>query len=613
MCGIVGYIGNKNSSEILIDGLKKLEYRGYDSAGIAVFDNGSINLVKAKGRMKDLEDKLEEKGVPQGVCGIGHTRWATHGAPSDVNSHPHRSGRVTIVHNGIIENYAELREELEAQGRIFLSQTDTECASQTLDSLYNGDPIDTIYKAVEKFRGSYALGILFDDHPDTLYAIRRDSPLIVGIGDGENFIASDIPAILSRTNRYYLLETNELAIIKADGIDLLGPDRAPIEKDVFVANWDVSAAEKGGYPHFMIKEIHEQPRALRDTICPRLAEGIDKLFDSEAQALDFNTINRIYVVACGSAMHAGMIGRHAIEKLARVPVQVEVASEFRYDTLLFQPGDAVLLISQSGETADTLAALRIAKANGIPTIAIVNVVGSSIAREADMVLYTWAGPEIAVATTKAYTCQVSILLMLAMRMAYERKTVPVAELERLASELNNIPDIFEAMLSAEKEEEYKALAESYKDCEDLFFIGRGYDSSLCWEASIKLKEVSYIHSEAYAAGELKHGTISLIDEGYPVVGIATSDAHYEKTISNVEEVLARGARVILLCNEDVAERLKTSSKKVADDFIAIPLVDEFIRPLAAILPLQIFSYYAACARGCDVDKPKNLAKSVTVE
>ncbi|MBP3413622.1 MAG: glutamine--fructose-6-phosphate transaminase (isomerizing) [Clostridia bacterium] len=613
MCGIVGYIGNKNSAEILVEGLKKLEYRGYDSAGIAVFEKDGINLVKTKGRMKDLEDKLAERGIPQGVCGIGHTRWATHGAPSDINSHPHRSGRVTIVHNGIIENYAELREELEAQGRVFLSQTDTECVSHTIDSMYNGDPIDAIYNAIKKFRGSYALAVLFDDHPETLYAIRHESPLIVGIGEGENFIASDIPAILSRTNKYYLLESNELAIITAGGIELLGADRAPIEKDVFVANWDVSAAEKGGYPHFMIKEIHEQPRALRDTICPRLSEGIDKLFDDEAQNLDFNTIKRIYIVACGSAMHAGMIGRHAIEKLARVPVQVEVASEFRYDTLLFQPGDAVLLISQSGETADTLAALRIAKANGVPTIAIVNVVGSSIAREADMVLYTWAGPEIAVATTKAYTCQVSILLMLAMRMAYERGTAEKAELERLAAELNKVPEIFESMLSSDKEEEYKALAESYKDCEDLFFIGRGYDSSLCWEASIKLKEVSYIHSEAYAAGELKHGTISLIDEGYPVVGIATSDAHYEKTISNVEEVLARGARVILLCNEDVAERLKASTKKVADDFIAIPLVDEFIRPLAAILPLQIFSYYAACARGCDVDKPKNLAKSVTVE
>ncbi len=602
MCGIVGYIGKQNSAEILVDGLKKLEYRGYDSAGIAVFEDGEVKIIKTKGRMKDLEDRLNADGVPQGVLGIGHTRWATHGAPSDVNSHPHRSGKVTVVHNGIIENYAEIRAQHEANGRVFLSETDTECVSMTLDSVYNGDPVEAIYTAVAKLRGSYALGILFDDHPDTLYAIRRDSPLIVGIGDGENYIASDIPAILSRTNKYYLLETNELAIITRDGIDLLGADRQPIQKDVFVANWDVNAAEKGGYDHFMIKEIHEQPKVLRDTIEPRLANGIGEIFKKEMP--DVSNIKRIYVVACGSAMHAGMVGRHAIEKLAGIPVQVEVASEFRYQTLLFQPGDAVLLISQSGETADTLAALRIAKANGVPTIAIVNVVGSSIAREADMVLYTWAGPEIAVATTKAYTCQVAVMLMIALRLA-ANKGYDTAELQRLADQLATVPEMVEGLL--EREEEYKELASRYKDAEDLFFIGRGYDCALCWEASIKLKEVSYIHSEAYAAGELKHGTISLINEGYPVVGIATSDAHYEKTISNVEEVRARGARVVLVCTEG------TANPKVANDLIEIPVVDEFIRPIAAILPLQIFAYYCAVMRGCDVDKPKNLAKSVTVE
>lgn len=602
MCGIVGYIGKQNSAEILVDGLKKLEYRGYDSAGIAVFEDGSVKIVKTKGRMQDLENCLNKNGTPQGVCGIGHTRWATHGAPSDVNSHPHRSGRVTIVHNGIIENYSELRAELQSQGREFVSETDTECVSMTLDSLYNGDPIDTIYKTVAKLRGSYALGIFFEDHPDTLYAIRRDSPLIVGIGEGENYIASDIPAILSRTNKYYLLETNELAILRQDGIELLGADRQPIKKEIFVANWDVNAAEKGGYDHFMIKEIHEQPKVLRDTIDPRLANGVGEIFKKEMP--DVSNIKRIYVVACGSAMHAGMVGRHAIEKLAGIPVQVEVASEFRYQTLLFQPGDAVLLISQSGETADTLAALRIAKENGVPTIAIVNVVGSSIAREADMVLYTWAGPEIAVATTKAYTCQVAVMLMLALRLA-AHKGYDMAELQRLANQLSTIPEMVEGLL--EHEEEYKELASRYKDAEDLFFIGRGYDCALCWEASIKLKEVSYIHSEAYAAGELKHGTISLINEGYPVVGIATSDAHYEKTISNVEEVRARGARVVLVCTEG------TAKADVANDLIEIPVVDEFIRPIAAILPLQIFAYYCAVMRGCDVDKPKNLAKSVTVE
>lgn len=603
MCGIVGYIGKQNSTEILVDGLKKLEYRGYDSAGIAVFENNEIKIVKTKGRMQDLEDYMAANGTPQGVCGIGHTRWATHGAPSDINSHPHRSGRVTVVHNGIIENYAELREEYEKLGRVFLSETDTECVSMTLDILYEGNPVEAIYKAVAKLRGSYALGILFDDHPDVLYAIRRDSPLIVGIGEGENFIASDIPAILSRTNKYYLLETNELAIITEGGIELLGADAQPITKDVFVANWDVNAAEKGGYDHFMIKEIHEQPKVLHDTIDPRLANGVDEIFKKEMP--DVSGIKRIYVVACGSAMHAGMVGRHAIEKLAGIPVQVEVASEFRYQTQLFQEGDAVLLISQSGETADTLEALRIAKANGVPTIAIVNVVGSSIAREADMVLYTWAGPEIAVATTKAYTCQVAVMLMIALRLA-ANKGYDKAELQRYANILSTIPEVVEQLVA--REEEFKALAASYKDAEDLFFIGRGYDCALCWEASIKLKEVSYIHSEAYAAGELKHGSISLINEGYPVVGIATSDAHYEKTISNVEEVRARGAKVMLICTEGTA-----SSKVVVNDLVEIPAVDEFIRPIAAIIPLQIFAYYCAVMRGCDVDKPKNLAKSVTVE
>lgn len=602
MCGIVGYIGSRNSAEILVDGLKKLEYRGYDSAGIAVFEDGKIRMIKTKGRMKDLEEQLNKNGVPQGVCGIGHTRWATHGAPSDVNSHPHRSGRVTVVHNGIIENYSELRAEYQAMGREFLSETDTECVSMTLDILYDGDPVDAIFKAVKKLRGSYALGILFDDHPDTLYAIRRNSPLIVGIGEGENYIASDIPAILSRTNKYYLLETDELAVIRKDGIELLDSDRNPIKKDVFVANWDVNAAEKGGFDHFMLKEIHEQPKALRDTIDPRIANGVSEIFKKEMP--DVSGIKRLYVVACGSAMHAGMVGKHAIERIAGISVQVEVASEFRYSTLLFQPGDAVLLISQSGETADTLEGLRIAKRNGIPTIAIVNVVGSSIAREADMVLYTWAGPEIAVATTKAYTCQVAVMLMLALRLAASRGG-DTAELQRLADQLSTVPEMVEKLIA--REDEFKALAASYKDAEDLFFIGRGYDCALCWEASIKLKEVSYIHSEAYAAGELKHGTISLINEGYPVVGIATSGAHYEKTISNVEEVRARGAKVMIVCTEG------TASKEVANDLIELPRVDEFIRPIAAIVPLQIFAYHCAVMRGCDVDKPKNLAKSVTVE
>ncbi len=603
MCGIVGYIGDKNSTEILIDGLKKLEYRGYDSAGVAVFENDKVNLIKAKGRIKNLEDKIGEN-VPQGVCGIGHTRWATHGEPSDVNSHPHRSGKVTLVHNGIIENYSELREQMKSEGRVFLSETDTEVAAQLIDKYYDGDPMDAIYTAVSQIRGSYAFGILFDDYPDKLFAIRKDSPLIVGIGEGENFIASDIPAILSRTNKYYLLEENELAIITSGGIEIFGKDRAPITKDVFTATWDVSAAEKGGYDHFMLKEINEQPKVLSDTIMPRLKNGADKIFAEEMP--DISKIKRLHVVACGSALHAGMVGKHVIERIAKVPVITEVASEFRYSNLLFEEGDAVVLISQSGETADTLAALRIAKSMGIPTIAIVNVVGSTIAREADIVLYTWAGPEIAVATTKAYTCQVAVMLMLALRFAHERKTVSAEELEKYADLLKQIPDMVAGEL--ENSEIYKEMTESYKDCEDLFFIGRGYDCALCWEASIKLKEISYIHSEAYAAGELKHGTISLIEPGMPVIAIASGDKLFEKTISNVKEVKARGAKVILVCKKGAVV-----DSTIYDHLIEVPDVDEFIRPIAAIVPLQIFAYYTACARGCDVDKPRNLAKSVTVE
>ena len=603
MCGIVGYIGDKNSTEILIDGLKKLEYRGYDSAGVAVFEHGGVNVIKAKGRIKNLEDKIGSD-VPQGVCGIGHTRWATHGEPSDVNSHPHRSGKVTLVHNGIIENYSELRQQLCGEGRVFLSETDTEVAAQLIDKYYDGDPIDAIYTAVSRIRGSYAFGVLFDDFPDKLYAIRKDSPLIVGIGEGENFIASDIPAILSRTNRYYLLEENELAVITADSISILGKDRAPIKKEIFTATWDVSAAEKGGYDHFMLKEINEQPKVLADTILPRLKNGAKSIFAEEMP--DISRIRRLHIVACGSALHAGMVGKHVIERIAGVPVMTEVASEFRYSSLLFEEGDAVVVISQSGETADTLAALRIAKERGIPTIAVVNVVGSSIAREADIVLYTWAGPEIAVATTKAYTCQVAVMLMMALRFASERGTIPDEELERYAGLLRQIPDVVAEEI--EKSDLYKEMSESYKDCEDLFFIGRGYDCALCWEASIKLKEISYIHSEAYAAGELKHGTISLIEPGMPVIAIASGDQLFEKTVSNVKEVKARGAKVILVCKKGA----KVDST-IYDHIIEVPDVDEFIRPIAAIVPLQIFAYYTACARGCDVDKPRNLAKSVTVE
>ncbi len=604
MCGIVGYIGKNNSADILVEGLKKLEYRGYDSAGISVFENGKIVTVKSKGRMADLENKMNETHAPEGNLGIGHTRWATHGEPSDVNSHPHACGRVTLVHNGIIENYAHLKAQLIEEGHVFVSATDTEVAAHLIDKYYNGDPVEAIFKALAEIRGSYALGILFSDIPDTLYAVRKDSPLIVGLGEGENFIASDIPAILSHTNKYYLLDTNELAIITGEGVELLDSERQPIEKEIFTATWDVSAAEKGGHPHFMIKEIHEQPKALTDTIVPRMANGISRIFENEMP--DCSEIDHLYIVACGSAMHAGMAGKHLIEELAHIPVQVEIASEFRYENLVFRKGDAVVLISQSGETADTLAALRIAKENGIPTIAIVNVVGSSIAREADIVLYTWAGPEIAVATTKAYTCQVAVLLMMALRLASDRKSCDDAKLKRCADALISLPEDIKAIL--DREEEFKNLAYEYKDNENLFFIGRGVDCALCWEASIKLKEISYIHSEAYAAGELKHGTISLIEPGRPVIAIASSDELFEKTVSNAKEVKARGANVILLTREG-----QEVDKTVYDNLIEIPALDPFVRAIGAIIPLQIFAYHVSVARGLDVDKPRNLAKSVTVE
>ncbi len=604
MCGIVGYIGKNNSADILIEGLKKLEYRGYDSAGISVFEDGKIVTVKSKGRMADLENKMNETHSPKGNLGIGHTRWATHGEPSDVNSHPHACGRVTLVHNGIIENYAHLKAQLIEEGHVFASATDTEVAAHLIDKYYNGDPIDAIFKALTEIRGSYAFGILFSDIPNTLYAVRKDSPLIVGLGEGENFIASDIPAILSHTTRYYLLETNELAIITGDDVKLLDADRKPIEKEIFTATWDVSAAEKGGHPHFMIKEIYEQPKALTDTIVPRMANGISRIFENEMP--DCSGIDHLYIVACGSAMHAGMAGKHLIEELAHIPVQVEIASEFRYENLVFRKGDAVVLISQSGETADTLAALRIAKENGIPTIAVVNVVGSSIAREADIVLYTWAGPEIAVATTKAYTCQVAVLLMMALRLASDRKSCDEAKLKKCADALTALPEDIKAIL--DREEEFKNLAYAYKDNENLFFIGRGVDCALCWEASIKLKEISYIHSEAYAAGELKHGTISLIEPGRPVIAIASSDVLFEKTVSNAKEVKARGANVILLTREG-----QEVDKTVYDNLIEIPALDPFVRAIGAIIPLQIFAYHVSVARGLDVDKPRNLAKSVTVE
>lgn len=604
MCGIVGYIGDKESAPILIEGLKKLEYRGYDSAGIAIHKDGDFSVIKAKGRLKNLEDKIDELGCPKGVCGIGHTRWATHGEPSDVNSHPHLSENVVVVHNGIIENYSQLKQRLITKGAVFVSDTDTEVVAHLINYYYNGDPLEAIIKAIHRIRGSYALGIMFKDKPDTLYAVRKDSPLIVGLGKGENFIASDIPAILSRTREYYLLDEQEIAVINEKEVVVYDVNKDVIPKEKMIASWDVEAAEKGGYPHFMLKEIFEQPRSLKDTIHPRIAEGVANVLKAELD--DVSYIKRLHIVACGSAMHTGLLGKAAIEALARIPVEVEIASEFRYKNPILLPGDAVIIISQSGETADTLAALRLVKNQGIPTIAIVNVVGSSISREADKVIYTWAGPEIAVATTKAFTAQAAVLYMLALRLAYDKKTIDEKRAGELLEALRTLPEMVSEVLK--DTEHYQYLASKYQNGHDLFFIGRGQDYALCCEGSLKLKEISYMHSEAYAAGELKHGTISLITEGIPVIACATDETLLEKTVSNIKEVKARGASVIFVSAIDNKE-----FSEFADNFITIPAADVFVRPIIAIVPLQTFAYYTAVLRGCDVDKPRNLAKSVTVE
>lgn len=606
MCGIVGYVGKQNATDVLIDGLRKLEYRGYDSAGIAVFENHKIVIEKAKGRLDNLEQKMEETHRPTGHCGIGHTRWATHGEPSDVNSHPHGNERVTIVHNGIIENYQQLKEKLEHRGYSFLSETDTESVAKLLDYYYSGDPIETLQKVISAIQGSYALGVMFKDNPGTIYAIRKESPLIVGVGKGENFIASDVPAIIKYTKDYYLLDENEIAVLTQDSVHVYDLDGEEIQKELHTANWDVEAAEKGGYPHFMIKEIHEQPSAFRNTVSPRIIDGLPDLQLENLSDEHLKSIERIHIVACGTAMHAGMVGKYVIEEMARIPVDVDVASEFRYRNPILGKNDLVVIISQSGETADTLAALRLAKQQGVPTLAIVNVVGSSIAREADSVCYTWAGPEIAVASTKAYMVQLSVMYLLAAKFSQLKGTLSENEVRSFCGKLMEIPDLLENVL--EQADNCQYFASKFQNARDLFFIGRGVDYSLSLEGSLKLKEISYIHSEAYAAGELKHGTISLITDEVPVVAIATQQALYEKMISNVKEVKARGAKVLLICREDAPEQ-----KDITSYQLRIPLVDDILMPLLTTVPLQLFAYYTAVLRGCDVDKPRNLAKSVTVE
>ncbi len=608
MCGIVGYAGDRQAAGILVDGLEKLEYRGYDSAGIAVFENGHICVEKAKGRLSNLEEKLRRDGVPVGNVGIGHTRWATHGEPSDINSHPHTHGRVTLVHNGIIENYLSLKHSLEAMGNVFTSETDTEVIAHLIDYYYSGDPMDAIVRAVGRLEGSYALGVLFSDIPDRLFAVRKDSPLIVGVGSDGNFIASDVPAILAHTRKYYLIDQQELAVVSGAGIRIFdfGGNDITSEKTLMTADWDVEAAEKGGYAHFMLKEIHEQPDTLKRAILPHFACGLEGILKEEIP--DTSGIKRLVIVACGSAMNAGLLGKYAIEKLARVPVDVCIASEFRYADPILGEGDVVVVISQSGETADSLAALRLAKSRGVPVYAIVNVVGSSIAREADNTIYIWAGPEIAVATTKAFTSQVAVLYTLALRLAIDRKTISDERANSLAEAMKSLPDVVAKTLTDDRIALYQHLASLNRSKHDFFIIGRGQDYAAGCEGAMKIKEVSYLHCESYAAGELKHGTISLITEGVPCLAIATDRSLVEKTVSNIKEVKARGGQVVFLCTEGLAK-----GQDFYDYAIELPETDGLLMPIVAIVPVQTYAYYTAVYRGCDVDKPRNLAKSVTVE
>ena len=606
MCGIVGYVGKRSAQDVLLDGLEKLEYRGYDSAGVALAQEGGIRVVKSKGRLDALRQKLAVQALAESSCGIGHTRWATHGEPSDVNSHPHSTPRVSIVHNGIIENYGALKERLAARGYTFESETDTEVLVKLIDSCYHGEPLQALHEALGMVRGSYALAVLFKDFPDTIFAVKKESPLIVGWGEGENFVASDIPALLKYTRDYSVLEEGDLAVVTAQGIRFYNAFGEPVERQRLTADWDQEAAEKGGYPHFMLKEINEQPAAITATVSPRVEDGLPDLRIPELTDERLRSIGTVHLVACGTAMHAGMVGKVAIETLARVPAEVDIASEFRYRDPILNRDDLVIIISQSGETSDTLAALKLAKSRGVPVLAIVNVVGSSIARAADYVLYTYAGPEIAVASTKAYVVQMCVLYLFALRLAYARGKLEEAETKRLTAELLRAGEVIKPRL--DDCEQIKYLASRFVNTQSCFFIGRGFDYALSLEGSLKLKEISYVHSDAYAAGELKHGTISLITDGVPVIALATQKQVYEKTISNAKETKSRGARVILFTTKDAVV-----PEGVADYIVRLDEYEDLLMPLQLIVPLQLFAYYMAVLRGCDVDKPRNLAKSVTVE
>lgn len=607
MCGIVGYIGGKKAIDFLLDGLTKLEYRGYDSAGVAVNCGENIFVEKAVGRLDSLKEKLKNN-LPVGTIGIGHTRWATHGRPSDLNAHPHSDCHKNffVVHNGIIENYLQLKEQLVARGHKFISETDTEVVAHLLEENYHGDFVLAVRDVLAKIEGSYSLLFMSKFDPDTLIAAKQDNPLIIGIGkDGENFIASDIPAIIPFTRQTYILNDGDIAIVKKDSISFVNRQGLPIDKKIFHVKWNAQAAEKGGYEHFMLKEINEQPKAVRDTISPHL-NGKVTFNELNWNAEFLNDINKIYIVACGTAYHAGLVGKFYIEKLVRKLVEVDLASEFRYRNPIVDDKTLVIVVSQSGETSDTLAALKESKRLGAKTLAVTNVVGSSIAREAEFVIHTAAGPEIAVASTKAYTTQLISMFMLALYMAQILKSVPAEEIERLIKLLKKIPAQISETLS--DVEPIKTFAQMYGFNDDVFYIGRSLDYCVALEGALKLKEISYIHAEAYAAGELKHGTLALIVEGVPVIALATQKSVYEKTLSNIKEVKARDAIVI-----GIAAAGNTSLEKYLDHVIFVPETDELLIPLLAVVPLQLLAYYAAITRGCDVDKPRNLAKSVTVE
>ena len=607
MCGIVGYVGKRNAQNVLLDGLEKLEYRGYDSAGVALALEGGIRVVKSKGRLAELRKKLELQALAESRCGIGHTRWATHGEPSDVNSHPHSTPRVSIVHNGIIENYGILKERLMAKGYTFESETDTEVLVKLIDNCYEGEPLKALHEALGMVRGSYALAVLFKDFPDTVFAVKRESPLIVGWGEGENFVASDIPALLKYTRKYSVLEEGDLAVVTAGSIQFYNEFAEPVEREVLTADWDMEAAEKGGYPHFMLKEINEQPAAITATVSPRVENGLPDLRIPELSDEVLRGIGTIHLVACGTAMHAGMVGKAAIEALARVPAEVDIASEFRYRNPILRPNDLVIIISQSGETLDSMAALREAKKRGARILSIVNVVGSSIARESHDVLYTWAGPEIAVATTKAYSTQMAVLNLLGLYFGDILGTVDLDTYTAMVRGIEALPHQMARILADTAD--IRAAAKELAGHEQIFFIGRNLDYALSLEGSLKLKEISYIHSEAYASGELKHGTISLIEEGTPVIAAATYMPLFDKAMSNVVEVQARGAHVLALTTESGAERMHSRVERV----LTVPETETMLLPQLGVVPLQLLAYYIALERGCDIDKPRNLAKSVTVE